>query len=1359
MAGSMSNSSPSPAAGAPAPSDSAPSRPEIAYPEALPVSARREEIMNAVREHQVVIIAGETGSGKTTQIPKMLLELGLGERGSIGHTQPRRLAARSVAERIAEELGEPIGQTVGYQVRFTAQTSQATRIKLMTDGILLAEIPHDPLLKRYSAIIIDEAHERSLNIDFILGYLKRILPQRPDLKVVITSATIDPQRFARHFAPSFDPVAEHPEDEPMPADAAPIIEVSGRTYPVEIRYRPLTEDPALPDEEDDVAGEDRDPLEAVCDAVLELADEAPGDLLIFFAGEREIRDAEDALTDLVAKDRRLTGTEILPLFARLSMAEQHRVFRPTGARRRIVLATNVAETSLTVPGIKYVIDPGTARISRYSTRTKVQRLPIERISQASAAQRSGRCGRVSDGIAIRLYSQEDFDSRPAFTDPEILRTNLAAVILHTMSIGVVRSPRDMERFPFVQPPARRAIGDGVAVLRELGALKERIEDTPGDDAAQAPRRGAGKGRRGGRGRTRGGRGAGASPLTAIGRRLAAFPVDPRLGRMIVAAQELGVAKEVMVLAAALTIQDPRERPADKRQQADELHARFRDDRSDFSSFLLLWQHLQEKQRELSSSQFRKLCRREFINYVRVREWQDLYEQLRQLGQQAEVRVGKGRDIDPGVNEEAVHRALLTGLLSHVGLRDERKRDYQGARGTRFAIFPGSGLFKRNPDWVVAAELVETSRLWARTVAAVRPEWIEQAAGNLLKRTHSEPHWSAQRGSVMAYEKATLYGVPVYAERPVDYWRIDPELSRELFIRKALVEGDWRTRHRFFRRNQQRLAEVEALEARLRRRDLRVDDDALYAFYDARIPAEVVSERHFDRWWKRARQEDEHLLDLDPERLVDAEAAEYDESAFPRVWEVDTEDSTLRLDLRYEFAPSAPGSAQTSADGVFVQVPVVFLNLTEEFDPQTDDLLSSLELALRRIRGVVIPPGSWDWSKVPEHLRVTFQVRDPRNRVLGEGRDLEALQERLAPQVREALAASLGASADALQRIAAASGPGGRNGAGQKGAGRSAGAGHDGAPGTRADRRPQPGSGADRASSAGGPAVREVGGLRDWPEQEVPTRITREVAGQVIEGFPALVDEGQTVAVRVLATEAQRARAQRAGVIRLLALKVPSPQKYVSDHLRNDEKIVFTQNPHGSVEALIADCTVAALDKLTPDPAPVRREQFQRLFEHVRAELIDTVFELTSLVASILKEATAVRRMLKSGASLAVVTAYNDVKAQLEHLIYPGFVAATGYAHLVHLPRYLRAMRVRLEKIGERVNRDNQLMLQVQELEDAYDAAAQRHAVDGAVPPELAEVGWMLEELRVSFFAQELGTARPVSVQRIQKAQKAALAGL
>lgn len=1386
--------------------------PDITYPSALPVSARREDIMDAVRQHQVVVIAGETGSGKTTQIPKMLLELGLAEHGMIGHTQPRRLAARSVAERIAEELGQKIGETVGYQVRFTAETSEATAVKLMTDGILLAEIPHDPLLKRYSAIIIDEAHERSLNIDFILGYLKRILPQRPDLKVVITSATIDPERFARHFAPSFDPVAEHAADEPLPADAAPVIEVSGRTYPVEIRYRPLVEETLSEDEDgEDLQAEDRDPLDAVCEAVLELSEEDPGDVLVFFAGEREIRDAADALEDLVSRTPRLRGTEILPLFARLSMAEQHRVFRPSG-KPRIVLATNVAETSLTVPGIKYVIDPGTARISRYSARTKVQRLPIERVSQASANQRSGRCGRVSDGIAIRLYSQEDFEARPEFTDPEILRTNLAAVILHTMGIGVVSSPADMERFPFVQPPAQRAVADGVGLLRELGALREAPSRHSGGerDAAQeartstedAPKASRGrKGRRGGARRD--------SPLTTVGRKLAAFPVDPRLGRMIVAAQDLGVAKEVMVLAAALTIQDPRERPTEKRQQADEFHARFRDESSDFSGYLLLWQYLQDRQRELSSSQFRKLCRREFINYVRVREWQDLYEQLRQLGSRADVQVGRGRQIEPGKNEQAVHQALLFGLLSHIGMREERRREYQGARGTRFQIFPGSALFKKNPDWVMAAELVETSRLWARVNAAITPEMVEKAAGHLLKRTYSEPHWSAKQGSVMAYERATLYGVPVFTDRRVNYWRIDPQLSRELFIRRALVEGDWRTRHRFFQRNRQRLAEVEALEARLRRRDLRVDDDALYAFYDARIPAEVVSERHFDSWWKKARQQDEHLLDFSPEELVDEDAADYDESAFPRVWVLGGADG-LRLDLRYEFAPQAPGAPRGEArntDGVFVQVPVVFLNqleqrpfewmipglrvelvtalirslpkavrknfvpapdvaaaaverLAADFDPESDALLPSLELALRRLKGVVVPPGSWDWSTVPEHLRVTFQVRDPRNRLLGEGKELAELQDRLRPQVRSALAASLGASPEALAGLAAAASgePGASSRTGTP-CGRKGGKGQSptSSPRTGAQDGTRKGSGEwDRRGAEAAHGVVEASGLTDWPERDVPTHVTRQIAGQTVEGWPALVDEGTTVAVRVLASEAERARAQRSGVIRLLALKVPSPQKYVSAHLRNDEKIVFTQNPHGSVESLIADCTVAALDKLTPAEAPTTRAGFEALFQSVRAELIDTVFQVTSLVARILKEATQVRKALKAGASLSVVNAYNDVKAQLEHLIYPGFVAATGYDRLVHLPRYLQAMRIRLEKIGERVGKDTQLMLEVQGLEDAYDAAAQQYARDGVVPAPLEDVSWMLEELRVSFFAQDLGTARPVSAQRIKKAQRAAI---
>ncbi|NKX49972.1 ATP-dependent RNA helicase HrpA, partial [Arthrobacter deserti] len=671
----------------------------ISYPAALPVSERREDIMAAIAANQVTVIAGETGSGKTTQIPKMCLELGLGEKGLIGHTQPRRLAPPTVAERIAEELDVELGQEVGFQVRFTGEVGKATRIKLMTDGILLAEIQHDKLLKKYSTIIIDEAHERSLNIDFILGYLKRILPQRPDLKVIITSATIDPGRFARHFGG---------EDEP-----APVIEVSGRTYPVEIRYRPLNLPAGQIDPDDDSAEleEDRDPLDAVCDAVDELSREAPGDILIFFSGEREIRDAAEALRPRVQANRRLAGAVILPLFARLSLAEQHRVFTP-GGKRRIVLATNVAETSLTVPGIKYVIDTGTARISRYSHRTKVQRLPIERISQASANQRSGRCGRVSDGIAIRLYSEEDFASRREFTDPEILRTNLAAVILQMTAMGVARSPKDIESFPFVEPPETRAINDGVNLLRELGALAE-----PGQR----------------------------SGLTAIGRQLAQLPVDPRLGRMIVEAGRRGCVREVMVLAAALTIQDPRERPTDKQQQASEKHKRFVDENSDFAGILNLWRYVQEKQKELSSSAFRRLCRDESINYLRVREWQDLFVQLRQLAKPLGITLSAGSEVDPAGKHDEIHKSLLAGLLSHIGLYDERKREYAGARGTRFAIFPGSALFRKSPDWVMAAELVETSRLWARVAARFDPLWAEEIAPQLVKRSYSEPHWSRRMG--------------------------------------------------------------------------------------------------------------------------------------------------------------------------------------------------------------------------------------------------------------------------------------------------------------------------------------------------------------------------------------------------------------------------------------------------------------------------------------------------------------------------------------------------------------------------------------------------------------------------------------
>ena len=1375
----------------PAPRRYEPFIPEvITYPEELPVSERRDDIMNAIRDNQVVIIAGETGSGKTTQIPKMCLELGLGEKGLIGHTQPRRLAARSVAERIAEELGQKIGETVGYQVRFTSEVGEHSAIKLMTDGILLAEIQNDKLLRRYSTLIIDEAHERSLNIDFILGYLKRILPQRPDLKVIITSATIDPERFARHFSPSYVPgkgiVDENLSDEEreiaeaiLPDDAPPIIEVSGRTYPVEIRYRPLEGDELYLDDEE--VAEDRDPTDAILDAIKELSKEAPGDILIFFSGEREIRDAKDAIEAMVAKSPRL-NYEVLPLYARLSLAEQHRVFSP-GSRPRIVLATNVAETSLTVPGIKYVIDTGTARISRYSARTKVQRLPIERISQASANQRSGRCGRVSDGIAIRLYSEEDFNSRPEFTDPEILRTNLAAVILQMIAIGVVREPGDISRFPFVQPPASRAINDGVNLLRELGALTERT-------------------RRKGRG------GNNSATLTAIGRAMAAFPVDPRLARMIIEGGRRGCAKEMMVLAAALTIQDPRERPADVRAEADAMHARFVDDTSDFSSFLLLWDYINEQQAALSSSQLRKMCHREFINYLRIREWQDLFAQLREMGRTANIHASGGRDINASAHEVDIHKSLLTGLLSHVGVKEEREKDskgrnrgpreYLGARGTKFAIFPGSGLFKKGPDWVLSAELVETSRLWARTNAAIEPQWIEEVGKHLISVQYSEPHWSLSSGAAVAYAKGTLFGLTIYADRPVQYARVDAAAAREIFIQSALVEGQWHTQHKFYLRNQRALAEVEELEARLRRRDLRVDDSVLFAFYDARIPAHVTDVRAFDKWWKQARLEDDNYLDFNPEKLINEEAADYDDSQFPRQWVQRTDSGELTLDLRYEYAPTAGiGGARTDAakrDGVAVQVPILFLNqlspepfrwqipglrhelvtalikslpkairrnfvpapdvaraacaaLEEDYSPATDELLPSLALVLRRLRGVVVEPEAFNWDAVPEHLKMGFQVRNARNKILGEGKDLRALQQQLHKEIRSALADSLGASDEAMAKMVALAQGGSSNASGPARPGSAKGA-----------KNPAKGTQSEAGASGG---VREVTGLTEFPagmfpDGAIPRKVQRVIATQAVNGYPALVDEETSVGLRIFPTEAEQLHAQRRGIIRLLQLQVPSPVRYVSEHLSHKEKIVFTQNPHGSIDELIRDCTVAALDHLVPHTPIFTHAEYSELYEHVRAELIETVFDVTKLVAEILSEATALKKAIKKATSLTTMHAVSDVKAQMENLVYPGFVAQTGYDQLVHIPRYLKAAQVRLTKLGPNLHRDNQLMLTVQDLEDSYDNAVKSLPAGTIVPDALRRVNWMIEELRVSFFAQELGTAYTVSEKRIAKAQREAL---
>ena len=1375
----------------PAPRRYEPLIPEfITYPEELPVSERREDIMNAIRDNQVVIIAGETGSGKTTQIPKMCLDLGLGAKGLIGHTQPRRLAARSVAERIAEELGQKIGKTVGYQVRFTSEVGEHSAIKLMTDGILLAEIQNDKLLRRYSTLIIDEAHERSLNIDFILGYIKRILPQRPDLKVIITSATIDPERFARHFSPSYVPgkgivdenlSAEEREiaEAILPDDAPPIIEVSGRTYPVEIRYRPLDEEDYLGDDEIE---DDHDPTDGVLDAIKELSKEAPGDILIFFSGEREIRDAKDAIEAMVAKSPRL-NYEVLPLYARLSLAEQHRVFSP-GSRPRIVLATNVAETSLTVPGIKYVIDTGTARISRYSARTKVQRLPIERISQASANQRSGRCGRVSDGIAIRLYSEEDFNSRPEFTDPEILRTNLAAVILQMIAIGVVREPGDISRFPFVQPPASRSINDGVNLLRELGALTER---------PRAPRKGRGK----------------SATLTAIGRAMAAFPVDPRLARMIIEGGRRNCAKEMMVLAAALTIQDPRERPADVRAEADAMHARFIDDTSDFLSFLLLWDYINEQQAALSSSQLRKMCHREYINYLRIREWQDLFAQLREMGRTANIHASSGRDINASAHEIDIHKSLLSGLLSHVGVKEEREKDskgrnrgpreYLGARGTKFAIFPGSGLFKKSPDWVLSAELVETSRLWARTNASIDPQWIEEIGKHLISVQYSEPHWSLSSGAAVAYAKGTLFGLTIYADRPVQYARVDAAAARELFIQSALVEGQWHTQHKFYLRNQRALAEVEELEARLRRRDLRVDDSVLFAFYDARIPAHVTDVRAFDKWWKQARLEDDNYLDFNPEKLINEEAADYDDSQFPRQWVQRTDSGELTLDLRYEYAPTAGiGGARTDAakrDGVAVQVPILFLNqlspepfrwqipglrhelvtalikslpkairrnfvpapdvaraacaaLEEDYSPATDELIPSLALVLRRLRGVVVEPEAFNWDAVPEHLKMGFQVRNARNKILGEGKDLRALQQQLHKEIRGALADSLGASDDTMAKMVALA-QGGSGGSGTSAAS------------AKKSAKNAQGSTTAQAADAHGSQVREISGLTEFPADlfpngEIPRKVQRIIATQAVNGYPALVDEETSVGLRIFPTEAEQLHAQRRGIIRLLQLQLPSPVRYVSEHLSHKEKIVFTQNPHGSIDELIRDCTVAALDHLVPRTPIFTHAEYSELYEHVRAELIETVFDVTKLVAEILSEATALKKAIKKATSLTTMHAVSDVKAQMENLVYTGFVAKTGYDQLVHIPRYLKAAQVRLTKLGPNLHRDNQLMLTVQDLEDSYDNAVKSLPTGTIVPDALRRVNWMIEELRISFFAQELGTAYTVSEKRIAKAQREAL---
>ncbi|MEU0373980.1 ATP-dependent RNA helicase HrpA [Streptomyces sp. NPDC006283] len=1246
--------------------------PGITYPEQLPVSQKKDAILEAIRDHQVVIVAGETGSGKTTQIPKICLELGRGVRGMIGHTQPRRIAARTVAERVADELNTPLGEAVGWKVRFTDQVNQdSTFVKLMTDGILLAEIQTDRELRAYDTIIIDEAHERSLNIDFLLGYLAQLLPRRPDLKVVITSATIDPERFSRHFGD------------------APIVEVSGRTYPVEVRYRPLLE------EDGDDA--DRDQITAITDAVEELMGEGKGDILVFLSGEREIRDTADALNK-----KQYRFTEVLPLYARLSHAEQHRVFQPhTG--RRIVLATNVAETSLTVPGIKYVIDPGTARISRYSHRTKVQRLPIEAVSQASANQRKGRCGRTSDGICIRLYSQDDFEARPEFTDAEILRTNLASVILQMTAAGL----GDIEKFPFIDPPDHRNIRDGVQLLQELGAF---------DPAQKDPRK----------------------KLTEMGRKLSQLPVDPRLARMVLEADKNGCVREVMVIAAALSIQDPRERPADKQTQADQQHARFKDETSDFLAYLNLWRYIRERQKERGSSSFRRMCKQEYLNFLRIREWQDIYAQLRTVAKQMGLHLEE-HSAGADASEQSVHVSLLAGLLSHVGMKDVKdgaKNEYLGARNAKFAVFPGSALFKKPPRFVMSAELVETSRLWARVNAKIEPEWIEPLAQHLLKRTYSEPHWEKDAAAVMAYEKVTLYGVPIIAQRKVNYGRIDPETSRDLFIRNALVEGDWRTHHKFFADNRKLLTEVEELEHRARRRDILVDDETLFDFYDQRVPEHVVSGAHFDSWWKNKRREQPELLDFEREMLINEKAGAVTKDDYPDSWR----QGRLKFRVTYQFEPGA------DADGVTVHIPLQVLNqVTEEgFDwqipglredvvtelirslpkpvrrhyvpapnyakafleravPLQEPLPVTLARELQRMVGVPVSADDFDLSRVPDHLKITFRIVDERRKKLAEDKDLEALRLALKPKARQA-----------LSKAAASSSPAGES--------------------------------------------LERTGLTDWTIGTLTKVFETRRAGQPVKAYPALVDAGDSVSVRLFDTEAEQAQAMWQGTRRLIMLNIPvNPAKFASDKLTNQQKLALSSNPHGSIQALFDDCAMAAADRLIAEHGgPVWDEEaFRKLFDKVRADLVDLTVRTIGQVQQILAAWQACERRLKATNSLTLLNNVQDVREQLAALMPAGFVTRTGLRRLPDLMRYLIAVDRRLQQMPTSVQRDTTRMEKVHEMQDEYAWLLEQMPQGRPVPQEVLDIRWMIEELRVSYFAHALGTAHPVSDKRIVKAIDAA----
>ena len=1225
----------------------------LTFPEHLPITARRDELLATIRDHQVVVVAGETGSGKSTQLPKLCLALGRGVDGIIGHTQPRRVAARTIAARVAEELGTTVGREVGFSVRFDDRVDDGTLLRVMTDGIVLAELQRDRELRRYDTLIIDEAHERSLNIDLLLGYVQQLLPRRPDLKVIITSATIDTERFAAHFATRGVP--------------APVIEITGRTFPVEVRYRPIGED----------ADDDRDQVQAVCDAVAELSREGTGDVLVFLSGEREIHDTAAAVRAL-----ELPATDVLPLYARLSWAEQQRIFQPHPGRR-VVLSTNVAETSITVPGVRFVVDAGTARISRYSRRLKVQRLPIERVSQASADQRAGRCGRVAPGICIRLYSEDDYESRPEFSQPEILRTNLAAVILQMTSLGL----GDVARFPFVDAPDAASVRDGYVVLEELAAI-----DAADDDAS-------------------------VRRLTPIGRRLARLPVDPRLGRMVLEADRLGCVREVLVIAAALSIQDPRERPEEHRQQADELHRRFDVAGSDLLSIVALWDHVREQQRQLSSNQFRRLCRAEFLNYLRVREWQDLYSQLRQ--------VAGGLGIRPGTEHghpDHVHRAVMAGLLSHLGMRVRDSREFAGARGSRFMIGRGSQLARRPPRWVMAAELVETDRVWARRVAAVQPEWAERLGAHLVKRTFGDPWWDADRGSASIAETVTLYGLPIVHDRTVALDRVDPAAARTMFVRHALVDGEWRSRHAFVLRNREFVDRWHELSARARRSDV-IDEGAILDFYDDRVPREVVSARHFDRWWTDVSREQPNLLDLTDDVLGRDSGLRW--SDYPDEWQVG--DVTLRLGYRY--APGEP------LDGVTAYVPVTALNQldqagvdwhvpgwrseavaglvrtlpkearrhlipaaetvaaasarlgTRTHRPMTDELAA----VLGDLSGVHVDPRWFRPDLLATHLRAHVVVVDDGGVVLDAGDDLDAIRARLASVARAAIARAV--------------------------------------------------------------PLDERRGIKEWDVGVVPRVVEAPADGHVVRGYPALLDDDDSVSLRVLTNGDLQERVMRGGVRRLLLLTAAPSRSSVIGSLDRSRRLVLAgQQDTVEADSLAGDCIVAAVDELLDDHGelPWDEQAFEELRDAVLTRAPALAASALASAVDVLAAASRVRELLITFRAPSVHASLDDATDVLERLVRPRFAVHAGVRHLPDVVRYVEALAYRLERLAGDVDRDRRRMADVLPLEERH--AELVRAQRGRAPSrELADIGWQLEELRVATFAQQIGARGQVSATRIRRA--------